>query len=214
MVPGLDIAPLQIPAAPRPVPRLNQHLRQWLGAKLVDYFDCQLSGAQSVARLGTGFDPGMDYSGRHSPVFWNAHLLALRESWSAFCGNLHLDGSAAGYLVWDLDGDQALNPATWFRGAQSEVGRWALPPNAIAVVLKRYAKADGGDESECVASVRFYSEFALYPTAEGMIFTPSLTHAVRGCEVDTLVPWRELQPFLTPEGARVVRQKVLDGVAP
>lgn len=49
-----------------------------------------------------------------------------------------------------------------------------------------------------------------YPTAKGMVFPTSYSHAARACDDEVVIPYKDLMPFLTPAGKAAV-QSILAG---
>lgn len=202
-LPGTGIRTVQIPDVPQAVPRLNQRLRGWLRSELAAYYDCQLSST----RPDNAANPTADYETRHEPVFWNAHLLVLRETYSYYCGGAYPDAGVANFLAWDLEADQPLEPERWFRNAKGKADRWTPSPQLKKLLARRIAKS-GADENDCGDAVAQADSYMIYPKAAGMVFTPVLPHVARACADDVLVPWRDLQSLLTPAGWDAVTSKV------
>lgn len=203
-LPGTEVSSVQLPPGPRPQPRLNQRLREGLQAQVAAYYDCQLG----ASRLDAGQPPQPDYSVRHEPVFWNAHLLVLRESFSYYCGGAYPDAGVASDLVWDLDTDQPLNPDTWLRGTavrRDGLSTWPAPLRAL--IARRSAQA-GGTDDECAEAVQGADGFIASPRRSGMVFTPVLPHVMRACADDIELPWAQLKPHLSATGAQMLRDKL------
>lgn len=202
-LPGTGILTVQIPDAPHPVPRLNQRLRSWLRSELAAYYDCQLSST----RPDNAANPAPDYETQHEPVFWNAHLVVLRETYSYYCGGAYPNAGVSNYLVWDLDADQPLATERWFRNAKGPVERWTPSPQLRRLLARHMAKP-GADENDCRDVIAQAYSYMIYPKPAGMVFTPVLPHAAQACADDLLVPWRDLRALLTPAGWEAVTSKV------
>jgi len=202
-VPGTDIQTVQVPATVQAVPRLNQHLRDWLKSQVAAHYDCQLN----LRRFNANEVQAIDYASGHEPVFWNAHVLVLRESYSNYCGGAHPNGGVADFISWDLDKDKALETGRWIRLQKTKASEASLPPKLQALLIHHYKLNRPGDD-ECADAVQFNSSYLMHPQADGMVFTPSLPHVVQACADDVQVAWPELLPFLTPAGRADVKDKI------
>ena len=201
-VPGLDLRALDgTPSGPA-LPRLKRFMRQWLDSQVLEYFDCQTG----LADFSEGKAQTPEFRAEWEPVLWTERWLALRETYSSFCGGAHPNGGVMATLTWDLSADREVDPWRWLRVGKTEFGGRDLPPALKALLAKIYAKERGSAEDEdCRDAIERIASYRLAPAAEGLVFMPELPHVVQACADDIVVPWAQLAPFLTPAGAAVAR---------
>lgn len=176
-----DASILQRLAADRPSGKLGDAL-----------FDC-MSG--SISSLGVdGY-----VSAGTQPVFANQNFISARTTTGNFCGGAHpnfwLD-----YRVFDRETGAEIDvPESWFSSEGFASNEWdslIIMPELREVVMRYYVN----DEAECREAIGEQLYWNVGLVEEGLGFIPSVPHVLTPCGDDTLVPWSDLEPFLSEEG--------------
>lgn len=176
-------------------PRLKQALDNWENESVSQFYDCAFGMAE-----GRDGDTTPDFSQELVPIYWSERLLVLRESYSNYCGGAHPSGGISGYRVWDLSADRAVDVWKWIKG--SDHPGHITSKRLLKLLAARYSRRNEKGEGSC-ADVLTWDGYALfYPTTTGMVFSPSLSHAIQACEEDIEISWADMGPFLSPTGKK------------
>jgi Regulator of chromosome condensation (RCC1) repeat len=187
-------------------PALHKMLRAWEGDTVSEFYQC-LNGLQQRRDLKL---TDVDFHVGVTPIFWNAHFLTLHETYSNYCGGAHPNGGTLRYIGWDIAADRAVNFDTWVKRVAKDANAaklraWTLPSRLKNLIVAGYKKERRHEaDKDCVDSVINGESFRAYPSTSGMVFEPVFPHVIRACEDPTTIPWRQMQPFLTPVGLSAV----------
>lgn len=172
----------------------------WLAAKMPqgnvddEFLQC-LAGAISAH--------GVDgyYSMSLSPDFANAELLALSSGNSSYCGGAHPNHWQE-YFTFDRQTGAQLDPFDWFHsdgiGETKHGSKVMMPPLREAVLKHWPVYGDEADDCSGFATDQLWWNYQL--RREGVLFQPDFPHVITACEEQLIVPWSELEPFLSDAG--------------
>lgn len=188
-------------------PALHKMLRTWESDGVSEFYQC-LNGFQQRPDLKV---TDVDFYTAIAPVFWNARLLTLHETYSNYCGGAHPNGGTVRYIGWDIAADRAVNFDSWVKrvakdAEAAKLRAWTLPGRLKNFIVASYKKERPHEaDKDCVDSVVTGEFFRTYPSAVGMVFEPEFPHVIQACEDPVTIPWKQMQPFLTPKGLSAVK---------
>lgn len=190
---------LQLPAEMPAARKINPMAQAWLKEQAVALYSCRING-------GTG----EDWSAALAPKGWNDKFLVLEDSLSeVFCGGAHGNASL-GISTFDLDNGAKVNTWGWIKGGQKAaevaVDKDYQPTlsRLRALLEKHNPRTDG----VCGEAAPQMSIFDPYPTAKGLVFNTHFFHALRACNDEIILSWKQMAPFLTPAGQAAAQQAV------
>lgn len=181
-------------------PRLRQAMENWESDSVAQYYDCAFGMASS--------NGAADFYFELSPLFWDARMLVLRETYSNDCGGAHPNGGVSDYRVWDLVTDHPVAVWKWIKGSDNYIH--ITSKRLQNLLAARYSRRNEPGDDSCANILDGNEYYLMYPRSTGMVFSPSLPHVVQTCEEDIEIPWVEMRPFLSPAGKKA--QKILFGV--
>jgi alpha-tubulin suppressor-like RCC1 family protein len=181
--------------------RLMQMLEIWESESVAQFYDCAYGFA------GRDQVTSPDFYRELSPLFWNAKLLVLRETYSNYCGGAHPNGGVSDYRVWDLIEDRPVQVWSWIKGAEKTAHISAKRLREL--LAAHYGRRDEKGDDSCADALEGNEYYLTYPTTNGMVFSPSLPHVIQACAEDIEIPWAEMRPFLSPTGQKALQ--ILDG---
>jgi hypothetical protein len=126
-------------------------------------------------------------------VFWNQRLFSVRIQSTANCGGAH-PNEGKEQKTFDLATGRELGMKYWINGASEE----GLPQALKRVVLAR-AQGNKGREASCTGSLEDQQSFQIYPSAKGLVFFTNFNFAQQACDEDIVVPFADIDKYLTPE---------------
>lgn len=159
-----------------------------------EYIQC-MAGALAVH----GVDG--DYSMSIAPAFANAELLSLTRSQGDYCGGAHPNYWQE-YATFDRQTKAKLEPADWFnkRGiAADEYQLKTMQQPLRELIVARWPQYEG-EPDECSAYALDQQWWNYQIHREGILFQPDFPHVMTACEEEILLPWEELEPFLSEAG--------------
>jgi len=148
-----------------------------------------------------------------APTLITARWVNVRISYESYCGGAH---PSHGYLyrAYDRQGGAEADLFRWLSGTMvehvpgdtSEQSYDLLQPAMCELILARPPVGEDGEEGpepyepEC-REVALEEEFwTLGLSEKGMLFIPSMPHALTPCVATFSVPWDELEPALSEKG--------------
>lgn len=178
-------------------PRLQQMLRNWERESVAQFYEC------AFGLVGRNDLNAPDFHQELAPLFWNANLLVLRENYSNYCGGAHPNGGVSDYKVWDMLGDRPLEVRSWLKGSGNSTK--ISSKRLLKLLAARYGRHNETGADGCADALEGNEYYRMYPKTTGMVFSPSLPHAIQACEEDIEIPWAKMQPFLSPAGQKAIQ---------
>lgn len=174
--------------------RLNRHALEWLRNQAAVAFDCDLNRGGAPAPLGSSL----------RPVVWTDRYLVLEDLLpDTYCGGAH-GFSSLSYTTWSVQQGRMVDTWTWLRGGSKALvaheGRdgKTIRSGLFRLVARSHPRNVSGDD--CSESIEHMSIEAPYPTAEGLVFNTTFPHAVRACNDEVKLGWKQLAPYLSDAG--------------
>lgn len=196
--PMVEISSFQLLASRPGDKAINAALRALVsGPNAAGYVDC-MQGA--IGLTGTDGDLAMVAE----PSFVSTNFVGVEISSSGSCGGAH-PYVGRSHRVFDRASGKELDLARWLAPKGMTVryvsdGRYTdrrITPALRSLVLKAM---EPHPDAECqdVRKDAEYWDLALTP--KGIVFEPSLPHAMMACGDVAVVPYARLAPFLSPAG--------------
>ena len=181
----------------------NRFALDWLRDQAVFRYDCE----RGLSRLvGSGEPLGRELQ----PVFWNDRYLVLQDALpEVFCGGAH-GNSSLSYVVWSLPQGKPIDPWIWIQGGQQAVrARDSAdgPPVAPALlrqIIRQHPRNEVNDSCSEVMDAMWVD--APIPSDDGLVFNTSFFHAMRACNDQVSLNWRQLAPYLSREGRELMKK--------
>jgi hypothetical protein len=176
---------------------------EWLAAKLPqgkvedEFLQC-LSGALGMHGTDGYYEMGL------GPDFANAELMSISSGNSSYCGGAHPNHWSE-YYTFDRQSGELLDPFDWFNAdgvGETEHGSKIMMPPLRAAILVRWPQYPEFEEDpgDC-SGFAIEQEWWYYQLRrDGIQFEPDFPHVITACEERVLVPWAELDPFLSEVG--------------
>jgi hypothetical protein len=163
-----------------------------------DYIGCMKMALGSLGRDG-------DFQFSFTPELVTPEYLSVARSSGGFCGGAHPSQSST-HLTFDRASGAGVDLGGWFtaRGVVAGEGEGATSIRKItlalrAVVLKHFPFGQGEDP-DCRDAVSSEEYWDLALNRSGIAFAPSLPHVVQACADTSVVPFAELNAFLSSNG--------------
>ncbi|MDE2563582.1 MAG: hypothetical protein KGL48_15165 [Sphingomonadales bacterium] len=160
-----------------------------------DFSGCM---SQSLANVGTDGDFNFSYL----PERVSGGLLSVIGTTAYSCGGIHPDAFSF-HRLFDLRTGREVRARVWFnaRGVKPGQAETADRSLELASALRNAVVAHARKLSEdCAVPVATASWWDVGLARGGLLFTPTLPHAVSACGDPITVPARALAPFLSVEG--------------
>ena len=163
-----------------------------------DYLGCMKMALASGGRDG-------DFQFSQTPELVTSEFLSVAVNRGGFCGGAHPDESV-GHRVFDRTSGKRVDVVGWLtaRGVVPSGGEEGTSTRQITAALKALALKHfpfgRGEDADCREAISSEDYWEIALTRRGLAFTPSLPHVVQACEDAALVPFAELDPFLSPSG--------------
>ena len=184
---------------------LNQFAMQWLRNQSVLAYDC------SAGRGARGFGNASEPIGSTlAPVLWTDAYLVLQDSMpEIFCGGAH-GSSSLSYITWSWPQGRAVDTWAWLQGGEksliahpSKSGQ-PIASGLMRLITRLHPRNTEGDE--CREVLNLMSVQPPHPSAQGLVFTTDFFHAMRACNDEVPLSWKQLWPYLSTEGRAAARQ--------
>lgn len=180
---------------------LNRYAMDWLRKQTMLAFDCH------AGRHSSGTEP---IGSSLKPIFWTDQYLVLEDLLpEIYCGGAHGSWSLS-YLTWSWPQGRLVDSWSWLQGGvKSLVSHSAPQGEAIKsglfrLIARLHPRNEVGDDCREVLDVM--SIEAPYPTAQGLVFNTSFFHAMRACNDQVKLEWKQLMPYLSAEGRALAKQ--------
>jgi hypothetical protein len=184
---GFDsVAGLRLMEDSKTVADINSDLMGRFTDDLREAIDCITLG-----RWRRGVDHGYEYERKMSMLAWNNAFVVIGESDSQYCGGIHpLYGSGA--RTYSLQTGKAEDVSPWLIDRY----RKNIPKDSPLgkIIMGLYSQED-----ECADSIELSGEY-VWPTSEGITFSPTAPYVDTACIEDITVPYKSMSPYLSPLG--------------
>lgn len=191
---GVSVESFALDGTGAAVRRLNATFGRSLTSNPPEWLDC-IRGT-----LVNGPYEG-DYRSSLAPVMIARRWLSVADSNSGFCGGARPFENSS-FRTFDLASGLEVDLHDWLNRAAVERER----VEGGTDILKRMQPAFRSflltgwrGDGECDEIVRGTEFWTIGLTRDGLVFTPSLPHAVRLCHQDFMIGFDRLRPFLTPD---------------
>lgn len=176
--------------------RFNRFAMVWLQEQASFAYECERGVSRPAGPLDRSFEP----------VFWSERWLVLRDAMpEVFCGGAH-GNSSLSYVVWSIPQGRAVDPWVWIQGGESAVGSLRAKDGPdVPRPLRRLIVARHPRNDDCGDSMAFMGIDAPYPVADGLVFNTSFSHAVRSCNDEVRLSWKQLLPHLSRQGRELMQ---------
>lgn len=194
---------LEVPATLPQAKALNRFALQWLHDQSVLAYDC------SAARGMSGFEPSEPIGRTLTLSLWTENYLVLQDSLpEIFCGGAH-GSSSLSYITWSWQQGRAVDTWAWLQGGQKAlVAHTSKSDPPIASGLMRLIKRlhpRNADNDDCREVLDHMSVQSPYPSMQGLVFNTNFFHAMRACNDEVSLTWKQLWPYLSTEGRQVAQ---------
>jgi len=205
------ISGFQLAASDDGAKKINVALRQELLQHGAEAMDCRHQALES-----NGYDGAYDVA--VSPELIGVHWITTRTAGNTDCGGAH-PNAMLDYATWDRSLGRKADPWSWLAPAavKQKTANTGTPQtstiNAVrpalkTLLLKHWPHAH---DEDCGDAVEDADAWQMRPGPHGMLFSPSLPHAIAACTDDDEIPYRELAPLLTVKGRDAVKEIESDG---
>ncbi|MTW12266.1 hypothetical protein GM658_16795 [Pseudoduganella eburnea] len=165
--------------------KINAYTKHWRDEQAASARECRSNG-----------DPGWQSKLTAKQVI-GRYLLVIDETGQNVCGGA-LDNSHHYTDIFDLDSGDKVNACGWLAGRCEGLENYGHPLSRLGEMIKERARTSPG----CQILSSMYGVPEPYPTADGLAF-PTI-HDAKDCDVEVLVSYDEIAPFLSAEGKKVV----------
>ena len=178
--------------------RFNRFAMDWLREQAAFVYDCN----RGAGGVGEALDRSLE------PVFWSDRHLVLRDAMQeVFCGGAHGNASLS-YVVWSLPQGRAVNTWAWIQGGEAAAGSRPseggpdVPRPLRRLIISRHPRND-----DCGEYMPFVGIDAPYPSTDGLVFNTSFAHAMRACNDEVRLSWKQLAPYLSKQGRELMETR-------
>lgn len=177
----------------------------------VDDSDSGFLECMGMMNMSWGWDGNFEHSAQ--PEVLTARWLGVVHFNGVYCGGAH-PSFWQSRQIFDRQSGAEVDPAAWLRkGAlrfyEYEDPEGYYPKRPVAGLdddlfraVRRYWPREADDECTAVIEER-WGGWDIGLGQGGLIFRPELPHVVTACVESVTVPWADLEPFLSDEGAAV-----------
>lgn len=194
---------LQVPAELPQAKALNHFALQWLRDQSVLAYDC------SAGRGSRGIAESEPIGRTLTPLLWTDDYLVLQDSLpEIYCGGAH-GSSSLSYIIWSWQQGRAVDTWAWLQGGEKAlIAHASKSGQPIASGLMRLIKQlhpRNADDDGCREVLDQMSVQAPYPSMQGLVFSTDFFHAMRACNDEVPLTWKQLRPYLSSEGRKVAQ---------
>jgi len=185
-----SVGGLRLAGTERGIENINNALGKDFRAKLDEAIECFAYGL-----MRRGRDHGYEYEYSMSMIDWNRSFVVIGSIYSQYCGGIHpLSGSGA--TTYSVRTGKPENVSLWLIDGYRE----NIPKeSALGKIIMEIYRQEDPDNNECLKVIELSGE-GIWPTGEGIVFQPVASHAYSSCIVDITVPYRKMEPYLSPAG--------------
>jgi hypothetical protein len=191
--------PLNVPHADR----LNRYAFKWLQDQQILAIDCS-------ARLSSRSQESMKLDSALKPVVWNSRFMVLEYNQpEIFCGGAHGE-SWTEHIVWAMPQGQVADTWLWLKGGRSalepvgkDVDGEPEPSKLVHLLNKTFRSPEDQDRARCGEEATYDTYQAPYPSDDGLVFPASFGWAMRVCNDEVTLSWKDVAPYLSKAGKAV-----------
>lgn len=179
------------------VDRINAALLQPLSGDPPEWFACVREALERSPYEGS-------FHVRLEPALISRRWLSVVVEQDVFCGGAHPSGGRA-YRAFDLTTGREVDILDWFNAKavrRERIGESSEVFKTLTPAFRSFLLAGTKPDAECGEIVRSEEYWNVGLTRKGLVFAPSLAHAVRACGEEVTRSFSALKPWLTAEGAR------------
>lgn len=178
--------------------KLNRYALDWLRNQSVAAYECS-------SNLGHLADP---LNSSLEPVVWTDQHLVIQDLLpDTYCGGAHGNSSLA-YLTWSVPQGKLIDTWSWLQGGQkalvahtSKHGK-TIPSGLFRLIAAAHPRNTKDDDcSEVIDQMNVQPP---YPIARGLVFGTDFFHAMRACNDEVQLGWKQLAPYLSEQGRLVI----------
>jgi hypothetical protein len=160
---------------------VNKLFERFARAGMQRYFDCSAAGQE--------FNSGMTIK------YWSKNWMSIGQRREGYCGGAYPFHEVQQRTV-DIAGGREVDLWTWFKHASKDNSQ--VPPALQKLILS----GEGADTSdpECGPLLIEERYYQLSLGEKGMVFSTIFPHAAQACDMDIVVPYAKLAPFLNEPG--------------
>lgn len=139
--------------------------------------------------------------------------LGVEQAGSTYCGGAH-PSHYMSYAIYNRTTGEEADPSTWFKPEALEFyefltrADWdtkrpiaGLSAPLLDTVLAHWPQDE--DREDCADAARSGTGWSIGLSGDGVIFLREFPHVIFACTESVVVPWDELEPFLSKEGRAV-----------
>jgi len=186
---------MDVPASVPHAGELNRYAIEWLRDQSAIAFDCN---------SGRGYGGDEPIGSSLKPMVWTPQFLVLQDlTPEIFCGGAH-GSSSLSYVTWSLERGRLVDTWGWLQGGQKALvahedkqGQ-TIKSGLFRLIARAHPRNAEGDD--CKDVLDQMSVQAPYPTAQGLVFPTDFFHAMRACNDEVTIAWKQLAPYLSAEG--------------
>ena len=171
------------------------------GGTADEYARCLIGNAAWNGVLG-------NFSLKARPEFVTQQWLGLVETHALYCGGAH-PSYWESRRTFDRRSGREVDPLGWFleagfarqpegRGDTAYLQSEMTEP-LKAVVLEHWPRGDDY-EPDCIYAAESAFGWSIGVVEDGIAFIPGVPHVAAMCAYTVVVPWTDIEPFLSPEG--------------
>ena len=170
---------------------INTKLREQFDEAVIGRKECMAEYAAKGKR------DSASYMWTQELVYADAYVVVIDAMSDIYCGGAHPTNAISKVTLATQSG-RVLKPGSWLVGYKDN----AIAPSEplAALIRKHYPR----DDKECVSAIAVSSSYSISPSAGGLVFSPTLSHAEQACADAIAVPYEELGPFLTKAGCQAL----------
>lgn len=187
---------MEVPASVPHAGEFNRHALEWLRDQSAIAYDCNTGRSD-----GGGGEP---IGSSLKPVVWTPQFLVLQDSTpEIFCGGAH-GSSSLSYATWSFERGRLVDTWDWVQGGQKSLvahaGAQGRPITSGLFRLIARAHPRNAEGDDCKDVLDQMSVLAPYPTSQGLVFPTDFFHAMRACNDEVTISWKQVAPYLSAEG--------------
>ena len=184
----------EVPPATPHADRLNRWALEWLRKQAVVALECNSAKGGAGEPLGSWL----------KPILWTQAFLVLEDGLpDTYCGGAHGNASLLRH-TWSLPQGRLVNTWTWLRGGNKALVAHAnrngetIRSGLFRLIVREHPRNQPGDDCGDVMDAMHVD--APHPTAEGLVFGTTFFHAMRACNEDVRLSWKQVGPYLSQDG--------------
>lgn len=186
------------------IQRVNGLLQKDLAGNVSSHLSC-VAGSLATGRLEDPWGEELD----QQAVFWAGDVLSVQTSYGGYCGGAH-PYHGQSYQTYDTSTGKAIPIANWLDTAyRKKVDLESTLGKMIKSKLLGGKKSPGdlpADERECAEEALTNPAYITAIEKQGIGFGFPFPYAMSPCEMNYVIPWTKMRPFLSEEGKRLLNE--------